>query len=87
MPDATGLELIANDLRDQESDAVLGTVFFAFAARKALPSRGGLAVLPAVAASLWLVGLGAELIADAQTGAALERLRHQADDFRRGRSI
>ena len=28
MPDATGLELIANDLRDQDADAVLGTVFF-----------------------------------------------------------
>ncbi len=29
MPDATGLELIANDLRDQaNADAVLGTVFF-----------------------------------------------------------
>ena len=28
MPDATGLELIAGDLRDQDADAVLGTVFF-----------------------------------------------------------
>ena len=28
MPDATGLELIANDLRDSDDDAVLGTVFF-----------------------------------------------------------
>jgi NADH-quinone oxidoreductase subunit C len=28
VPDATGLELIANDLRDQDADAVLGTVFF-----------------------------------------------------------
>ena len=28
MPDATGLELIANDLRDQDADGVLGTVFF-----------------------------------------------------------
>ena len=28
MPDATGLELIANDLRDRDADAVLGTVFF-----------------------------------------------------------
>jgi NADH-quinone oxidoreductase subunit C len=28
MPDATGLELIANDLRDQDEDAVLGTLHF-----------------------------------------------------------
>ncbi len=28
MPDATGLELIANDLRDQDADAVLDTVHF-----------------------------------------------------------
>ncbi len=28
MPDATGLELIAQELRDQEADAVLDTVFF-----------------------------------------------------------
>jgi len=28
VPDATGLELIANDLRDRDADAVLGTVFF-----------------------------------------------------------
>jgi NADH-quinone oxidoreductase subunit C len=28
VPDATGLELIAGDLRDQDADAVLGTVFF-----------------------------------------------------------
>jgi NADH-quinone oxidoreductase subunit C len=28
VPDATGLELIANDLRDQDADGVLGTVFF-----------------------------------------------------------
>ena len=28
MPDATGLELIANDLRDQDDDGVLATVFF-----------------------------------------------------------
>ena len=28
MPDATGLELIAGDLRDADADAVLGTVFF-----------------------------------------------------------
>ena len=28
MPDATGLELIAQELRDQEPDAVLDTVFF-----------------------------------------------------------
>ncbi len=28
MPDATGLELLANDLRDQDADGVLGTVFF-----------------------------------------------------------
>ena len=28
MPDATGLELIAQELRDQDADAVLDTVFF-----------------------------------------------------------
>jgi NADH-quinone oxidoreductase subunit C len=28
MPDATGLELIAQELRDADEDAVLGTVFF-----------------------------------------------------------
>lgn len=28
MPDATGLELIAGELRDADADAVLGTVFF-----------------------------------------------------------
>ena len=28
MPDATGLELIAQELRDADADAVLGTVFF-----------------------------------------------------------
>jgi NADH-quinone oxidoreductase subunit C len=28
MPDATGLELIAHDLREQDADGVLGTVFF-----------------------------------------------------------
>ncbi|HEX5145802.1 MAG TPA: NADH-quinone oxidoreductase subunit C, partial [Conexibacter sp.] len=28
MPDATGLELIAQDLRDADPDAVLGTSFF-----------------------------------------------------------
>jgi NADH-quinone oxidoreductase subunit C len=28
VPDATGLELLAGDLRDQDADAVLGTVFF-----------------------------------------------------------
>ncbi|MDP9136517.1 MAG: NADH-quinone oxidoreductase subunit C, partial [Actinomycetota bacterium] len=28
MPDATGLELIAQELRDQDGDAVLDTVFF-----------------------------------------------------------
>ena len=28
MPDATGLELIAHDLRERDADGVLGTVFF-----------------------------------------------------------
>ena len=28
MPDATGLELIAQELRDADADAVLGTIFF-----------------------------------------------------------
>ena len=28
MPDATGLELIAQELRDRDGDAVLDTVFF-----------------------------------------------------------
>ena len=28
MPDATGLELIAQELRDRDEDSVLGTVFF-----------------------------------------------------------
>ena len=28
MPDATGLELIAQELRDRDADSVLGTVFF-----------------------------------------------------------
>ena len=28
MPDATGLELIAQELRDADADSVLGTVFF-----------------------------------------------------------
>ncbi len=66
---------------------VLGTLLFLLAARKALPSRGGFGSVAAVAASLWLVGLGAELLADAQTNAALDRLQHQADEFRKARAI
>ena len=34
MPDATGLELIAGDLRDAHADSVLGTVFFALALQR-----------------------------------------------------
>lgn len=58
-----------------------------FVMKKTLPSRSGMGALPAAMAALWLAGLGLELIADAQTGAALERLRHEAADFRKGRAI
>ena len=52
MPDATGLELLAQDLREADSDAVLDTLFFR--------DRGTLIVNPArVRPSLeWLKGRG-----------------------------
>jgi len=52
VPDATGLELLAQDLREADSDAVLDTVFFR--------DRGTLIVDPArVRATLeWLKGRG-----------------------------
>ncbi len=39
MPDATGLELIAQELRDRDSDGVLGTVFFRDQATILVPPR------------------------------------------------
>jgi NADH-quinone oxidoreductase subunit C len=38
MPDATGLELIAQELRDADADAVLGTVFFRDRAQLLVPA-------------------------------------------------